>query len=328
MGRTTKFRILIATILVAATGTAADGESQIIHRYSNPGAIFEVRIETVQLGVGCENTNNRFGLGAPCHDVRARVLRILKSDDDHRITVSAVEAKILTTRLGKAGAWDRAGLRQGVRYLVFSEIKGGPAALFASPSAVYELSGDDNAVADVELLVNCATQPLPQQAASLALAIGATTRPHSLYLAQHASSLLLIGTDSETAELMRSIERARVSAFTTLAYHLFLSSLAPLHSEPPENALRVFLTVTIRSLTDEPQPSDPSDTLLSAPTILRMYGPSILASQKTLGLLKSGLDRDLVVRFQGKAAGLIASPRITQEERILLQQLLRATQTQ
>jgi hypothetical protein len=239
-----------------------------------------------------------------------------------------VEAKILTTRLGKAGARDRVELRQGLRYLIFSQSKGDPPVILGSPSASYPLSGEDDAVADVELLVNCASQSLPQQASALALAIGSTTRPHSPYLAEHASVLLRLGDDSETADLMRSIERAKLSAFTNLAQHAFLSSLAPLHGTPPGNALRVFLTIAIRNLIDEPQACDPSDAILSGPKILRTYGPSILASEKALGLLKHGLDRDLLVRFQDKAAGLVTDPRLTQEERVLLQPLLKAARSQ
>jgi len=224
-----------------------------------------------------------------------------------------------------AGApWAGWNVEAGQQYLIFSDLTSGLPAMIKSPTGSLMVTDDEDAVADVDLILNSGALSLREQASAASAVIRSPGKPRSLFMSQYAAAILAAGSDADTAQLADSIENSRESVFSDMAKGSLLSSLwdrLRQQDERGENLLRVFVTMTARYLIGPVKTLDQSQVKIK-PVILRNYLPWILSSERAMVTLRTRLEPGLAGRIREEAHRMAADDQLPAEYRTRFRQLL------
>lgn len=197
---------------MAAVNGAQNEPTNISTSVTQNALIFGVVIEDVKASSWDTGTPQKRTVS-----VRARVTRIVKDDflqdlQPSQFMVSVTQARWPGGFIGdNPYFWSYRDLEAGQSYLIFSNIKQGFGAMFASPAIAERIAGEVDLVADVELIVSSVSRSAAQQAEAAANALRSVPRARSRFFAEYALALLVAGRVDETAALADAVENGDVS---------------------------------------------------------------------------------------------------------------------
>jgi len=312
---TVAFSILAACIAFPA---GAQGPSNVEVPLWQCASIFVVEVEAVdQIRTPQSSADN----------VRVLVKRILNDGYRKGLPLGALDAHLrrYDTPMGgpESYRWADYELRAGQQFLIFSNSKEGDlAAMVASPYDITPLTGDDDPVADIALILE--TLPLPPSARvqAVAAAVTASPRPHCQILAYYIRSLLVSGSDSETSQLASAIESAPESAFSdtgrraivdVLRTGMFLAA-----QSEHRNLAPLFVDLAVRYLLIEPEKAGRPTT--SAQDLVLQCVHSIATFDPALAAMRA-LPPELAKQVATKAAALAGDARLQPDRRAMAVEL-------
>ena len=123
--------------------------------------------------------------------------------------------------------------------------------MVAEPRSALRVVDGEDAVGDVELILELAGRPVAEQADRIAAELSGAKR-HSLLLTQYISAILAAGSDSDSVHLAQALDGAGALAFSDEAKGAFVGQLRsdilwPEDStRTPENLLHTYLNLVIR----------------------------------------------------------------------------------
>ncbi|MGA2366640.1 MAG: hypothetical protein ABSG12_14235 [Steroidobacteraceae bacterium] len=196
--------------------------------------------------------------------------------------------------------------------------------MLASPRDIIPLTGEDDPVGDVALILDTLRLPLAARAQAIAAAVTASPKPHCQTLAQYISSLLVSGSDSETSELQSALENAPASAFSDSAQGALLDVLSidtalALQSQH-RNLASLFANLAARYFLVEPKKRAGLRPLTSAQNLLLQRVHSMAASDPARAAVRA-LPPELARQFAQKAAELASDARIQPDFRAMAVEL-------
>jgi hypothetical protein len=196
--------------------------------------------------------------------------------------------------------------------------------MFASPSSVYLVTAEEDAVGDVELILNSSKLPIQQQAAAAAEVIGRSGIQHSSFLAEYIATLLRVDSDGVTAGLAQATENSSNLAFSpraksALLFQLwFQSNSAGMVSD---NLVEVCVRMTARYFaTESDTPDSKSPDIRGA--ILTTYIPYILKSERMIAEFRNAVRPEGALQFQKMASALLTDQRYSMDQKAHLQKLV------
>jgi hypothetical protein len=258
--------------------------------------------------------------------VRVRVTKILNDAYHKGLQLGSIDVNLrrhAPTDDPESYAWAQYELRAGQQFLIFSESKDeGLAAMVESPRLAWWLTGKEDTVGDMSLILDTLPLPLPARVQAVTVAFSASPRPHCSFLADYISSLLASGSDSETSELASALESAPASAFSDLARgtlldHLRTGMFDAVRSEH-RNLASLFVGLAARYFLIEP------DRAASPATSTQYLVLHCVHSMETFDLARAAvraLPPYLAKQFAQKAAALASDTRIQPDLRTLAVEL-------
>jgi hypothetical protein len=197
--------------------------------------------------------------------------------------------------------------------------------MFESPSAITPVTGEDDTVQDLELILAMDGYTTALQAQTVARALKTTDKPHSSFLSKLVAALLLDGSDADTLALAHAVENADPGSFTTMAKHTLLAAMwnRVCTDAPQKNGLDVFVHMCVRYLIESPDEPNPGEIDIRSP-ILRNYVPSILASDRVRRAFRASLNSDRTSELRVKATRMLSNPHFPADEGSKLRALLAA----
>ncbi|HLK63468.1 MAG TPA: hypothetical protein VKU19_08510 [Bryobacteraceae bacterium] len=215
------FFILLYALLPLCGQPQMQGQRYIVTPVTRSPSVFVAEIEDVKTS------------SEPSHgvDVRVRVTRILKDQQQLGLEPGVVEVNVVTEPLTPVSAtygatwWTFRKIKTGQRFVMFSDHKTSLREMILSPVSSEEVTDEVNGVRDVELMLDASRKPLIEQAQEAALALGEPRR-HGWLFAKYVTELLATGTDPETAQLSRVLESDGALAFSDEAKESLLRFLA------------------------------------------------------------------------------------------------------
>jgi len=283
-------KTIAALLLVVFVGAvAADKPSVVPHWTENTATILLVKLDTAQPGATCRNLSVR--PFCAIKELHGQVLQVLKDAQHLGLQPGVFEAEVLLVGRYSLGGnpWlVQNDVRPGQQYLLFSNLKSGLRAMIEAPSQLYLVPDDEDATADIELILKCSSLTLREQALAVSEAIDGAGKPRSFLLGQHAGALLAAGSDAETGPLAQSIEKCRDSTFSAWAGSCLLAPLwrrLQEHADVPDQVLHMFITMSARGLVASGERVDP-DRPDGRRQILRDYVPWIVGSERAKAVLR------------------------------------------
>ena len=320
-------RFLVVTgllVTVVATRAIAQDNAQITS-WIQGDTIFLTEIEQATPGEGCGQKTIYYytsPAGSCRIKIRARVLRVLNDPGRSGLAPGEFESEVLPRArwsepaLGKY-IWTGVGVGPGDRFVIFSHAAGlGFATMFEAPSGLYLLTGEDEVVADLELILSSSSLSPRQQASLAAEAVTSATKPRSPFLAQYALALICQASHPETADLARAIEDTKPSAFSDSAKRGLLwglSNWVKTSREPRDAVLRLFATMAARYLVAAPDQPGPGEIDIRD-SIVEDYVPLIIASERARAAFRAALTPDLASGLLAKIAALAGDTRFRPNE--------------
>jgi hypothetical protein len=220
--------------------------------------------------------------------------------------------------------WDAYQLRVGQQFLIFSNSReGNPAAMLAAPYDITPLTGEDDPVGDMALILDSLRLPLSARVQAVAAAITTSLKPHCQTLAQYISSLLISGSDSETSELQSALENAPASAFSDggqgALIDLLCTDMALALQSQHGNLASLFIRVAARYFLDEPERVG-LRRVSSAQNSLLQFVHSIATFEPARAAVRA-LPPELARQIAQKAAELASDARIQPDFRAMAVEL-------
>jgi len=318
-------RTILSTIFVGVLAAAivfpagAQECSQCLKPLWKSASIFVVEIDAVDQILTPES-------GAD--NIRAHVTRILKDDPGKGTQLQAFEAHLrrYDRPMGEPQLyqWDAYQLRAGQQFLIFADSKeGGFAAKLAWPRDIIPLTGEDDPVGDVALILDTLPLPLSVRAQAIAAAVTTSPKPHCQILAQYISSLLISGSDSETSELQSVLENAPASAFSDSAQGaligLLRTDMALALQNQHGNLASLFIRVAARYFLAEPERAG-LRPVSSAQNSLLQFVHSIATFEPARTAVRA-LPPELAKQVAQKAAALAGDARVQPDFRAMAAEL-------
>jgi hypothetical protein len=313
----TVYAFVFAVCLVLPAG--AQECSQCLKPLWQSASIFVVEIDAVdQVLTPVSGADN----------IRAHATRILKDDPGKALELQAFEAHLrrYDRPMGEPELyqWDAYQLRSGQQFLIFADSKeGGLAAMLASPRDIVPLTGEDDPVGDVALILDTLRLPLSARAQAVAAAVTTSPKPHCQTLARYISSLLVSGSDSETSELQSALENAPASAFSdggqgALLDVLSIDTALALQSQH-RNLASLFAKLAARYFLAEPEGAG-RRPLSSAQNSLLQFVHSMATFDPARAAVRA-LPPELARQFAQKAAEIASDARIQPDFRAMAAEL-------
>jgi hypothetical protein len=200
--------------------------------------------------------------------------------------------------------WTQWNLPSTGRYILMTEYAQDLKTMVAEPRSALRVVDGEDAVGDVELILELAGRPVAEQADRIAAELSGAKR-HSLLLTQYISAILAAGSDSDTVHLAQALDGAGALAFSDEAKGAFVGQLRsdilwPEDStRTPENLLHTYLNLVIRYFILDAHEGR-RGPLRVQDLILWSHLPRIRASERMMAALKrlalSPEDGDLLRR--------------------------------
>lgn len=240
--------------------------------------------------------------------IRARVIRVLQ--DDRHLGLRPGEFQI-------PHVWEGGDPEIGQRYLVYSDDATNFAGATQSFNTPVLITSTTNYGLEMEEVLALAHLPADEQYRHTALAVDSPARPHSSIFARFVSSLLAMGSYSDTVGLAHALDGSDDTAFSedgkfSLLWHC-RDQLMMLHELPPENMLSVFFKLSARYFLAEPKESKGAATPIQL-DIFRSYVPWIRDAKMASGF-RSYLSPTSYLALRAKVAELAADVRLRGEDR-------------
>ncbi len=283
--------------------------------------ILVIEIDSVQPSADCTAVLRPNSCKVTIH---GQVTRVLKDAQHQGLRPGIFEAQIpryLYGMVPTGSPWAGWNVERGQEYLIFSDRGAGLAATIESPAGEYLVTTNEDAVADVELILGSASLDVREQAAAASAAIGGV-KQRSLMFAEYAAALLAAGSDGDTAVLAHAIENSKKSAFSEWAKGSLLGQLwsgLRVLDNGPENPLHVFVTMTARYLVEAPDnPAEGHPDIRAS--VARNYVPWILGSERAKSILRTALPSQLADKLREKAR-MCGDSQLSSAERARMRQL-------
>jgi hypothetical protein len=320
--------ILIASSLLAAPALlCAAEERRIRSAVTGDGTIFLAELTAAQHSQGCTEFW-RLHMGTECNTkVRVRILRIYKQIRNADPAPIEFDTEIHQRRIPPSppGPWQNqeTAIQAGQRYLLFDAISKNFPVMFSGAYGPLLVSDREDAVGDVELLLNCESLTLGQQASAVATAIEDAAVPRTHLLAEYVPQLLAAGSDSETATLAEALEHRAADAFSPRGRAELLAALARLShngATGPDDLARAYVNVTVRYFFLKPNEVTPLEPDMHD-TILRNVA-AMLGHERAMTILRRTVDPPLLRDFVKKVMEAAADAGLEESRRAPLRQFV------
>jgi hypothetical protein len=319
--------ILTTLILLAARAVLwAGDEPKFRTAVTGDGTIFLAEVTAAQHSQGCAEFW-RLHMRTECNTkVHVRVVRIYKRRKDaDPAPPLEFDTDIRQRREGFGGPapWQNqeTAIQAGQRYLLFDAIGKDFPVIFAGAYVPLLLSDQEDAVGDVELLLNCESLTLGQQASAVATAIEGATVPHTHLLAEYVPQLLAAGSDSETGTLAEALEHRAADAFSPRGRAELLAALARLSQSGatgPDNLVRAYVNVTVRYFFLKPNEVTPLEPDMH--DVILRHVAMILEHDRAMTILRRTVSPPLLQDFVKKVMEAASDARLEESRRVPLRQ--------
>lgn len=263
--------------------------------------------------------------------VKLKVSRILKDAGHQNLAPGEFDASLLQARWpgGRIGDnpyfWSDKDVRRGQQYLIFSNVKNKSlGVMFESADMAEPVSGSEDTIEDVNLVLSTSALPLYRRSQLVADALQNPAKPRSRFLAEYAAAILAAGTDSDTTPLASSLETVNIGSFSQPARSYLLWQLfqqGRTADYPPNNLLQVFVTLVARYFVAGPEQPPPELDPLQV-EILQNYVPWIRSSERAAAILRKESSLPMMQEVRHKTAQIAADTRIAVERRTQVREFL------
>lgn len=273
------------------------------------------------------------GSGFEGAEVRARVTKVLRDKRNLEFAPGEFRATIQphmpTVGISGNPAWTTHILQAGQEYIVFSDSTEGISTIFERPYALELLTGEVDAVGDIELALNSEELSVFEQAERVALSLN-DSKKHSRFLTQYIAVLLAAGPDTDTQHLERETEAAETHAFSDkvrpdlLGYldHMFRYQAFSRSTPPQGNLVSALANLTVRYFVGSPKTTDAGATRFQIEILSNIITDLLRTDRGRTALRIAASSPETVVRIKAKAAQCASDSHLTPQLQANARQLL------